>query len=336
MRDILDKKQIAFSNSLVAGKYHLTREEQNLVFLVASQIHSDDEDFKRYKVKLTDLERATGVKHNRVRLKELMYSIMSKPIWLNKEQTKIANWFSYIEAEPKESALICEFHWSLKPHLIQLNDCFTKAELEHLFTFKSKYSGRLYLLLKSEYGLQENHRVIVPASFEVDDLINRFAMPETYKKRYSHFKESFLHKTLDEINILTEFFVTYVVIKAGRKIWKVKFFITKIEETEEQFKQKLLNTKTKEDFIPKNLNLDAKEVILSDELDLDMNYVKHLFEHYLIPDIEWVCETVLRSWESTKLISRKGLFLGEIKKLNKKKTENFSFFDEKHKGGDKC
>ncbi|MBK2028376.1 replication initiation protein [Francisella noatunensis] len=37
-------------NSLVAGKFHLTKEEQNLIFLVASQINSSDEDFKTYKV----------------------------------------------------------------------------------------------------------------------------------------------------------------------------------------------------------------------------------------------------------------------------------------------
>lgn len=323
MKEIVDKKEMVFSNSLVAGKYHLTREEQNLIFLVASQIHSDDDDFKRYKVKLADLERATGVKHNRVRLKELMHSIMSKPVWLNKEQTKIANWFSYIEADPKESALICEFHWSLKPHLIQLNDCFTKAELEHLFTFKSKYSGRLYLLLKSEYGLQENYRVIVPASFEVEDLISRFAMPKSYTQRYSLFKNDFLHKALDEINILTDFFISYETIKAGRKVWKIKFFITKVEETEDQLKQKLLNTKTKDYYLPEHLSFRSKEVILSDDLDLDTNYVKHLFEHYLIHDIEWVCETLIRSWNNAKLMSRKALFLGEIKKLNKKKLKEY-------------
>ena len=128
----------------------------------------------------------------------------------------------------------------------------------------------------------------MPASFEVEDLISRFAMPDTYKKGYSHFKDSFLHKTLDEINTLTEFFVTYNVIKRGRKVCKIKFFITKVEETEEQLKQKLLDTKTKDDYVPDCLNSRAKEVILSDEVNIDINYVKHLFEHYLVPDIEWV------------------------------------------------
>ncbi|KFJ43050.1 replication initiation protein [Francisella philomiragia] len=329
MKEIKDKKEIAMSNSLVAGKYHLTKEEQNLIFLVASQINSSDEDFKKYRVSITDLEKATGVKHNRVRLKELMYSIMSKPIWLDMEQTEIANWFSYIKADPKNSALICEFHWALKPHLIELSQRYTKAELEHLFSFKSKYSGRLYLLLKSEYGLQESHKVIVPATFEVDEIINRFSMPDTYKIRYSHFKESFLHKSLEEINTLTEFFVTYDVIKAGRKVWKIQFFITKPPKTTNEQIDKILNTKTKDDFIPFEASDRLKEIVLSDEVDLDTNYVKHIFEHYLLRDIENVCDTVWKSWDNAKLMSKKALFLGEIKKLNKKKTENHTFgFDE--------
>jgi len=85
-------KEIAMSNTLVAGKYSLTKEEQNLIFLVASMVKKEDKEFHRYKISISDLEKATGVKHNRVRLKQLMHSIMSKPVWLNKEQTKIANW----------------------------------------------------------------------------------------------------------------------------------------------------------------------------------------------------------------------------------------------------
>lgn len=327
MKDILEKKEVALANKLVTSKFHLTKEEQNLIFLVASQIHSDDDDFKTYRVSTLDLERVTGVEHNRKRIKEMSLSVMSKPLVL--PDKTVVNWFSAIKPLEKEAALEVRFDKALKPYLLNLGTNYTKAELENLFTFKSKYSGRLYLLLKSEYGLQENHKVIVPTTFEVEDLISRFAMPESYRAKYSNFKNKFLIPALEEINKLTEFFINIEVKKAGRKIERIKFFITKVEETEEQFKQKLLNTKTKDDYIPARLNSRAKEVILSNELDLDTNYVKHLFEHYLVHDIEWVCETVIRSWNNAKLMSRKALFLGEMKKLDKQKTENLSFFDEK-------
>lgn len=327
MKEIKSKKEIVMSNSLVAGKYHLTKEEQNLIFLVASQIDKTDEDFKTYKVSTSDLERVTGLEHNRKRIKEMSLSIMSKPITL--PDKTVVNWFSAIKPMEKESALEVRFDKSLKPYLLQLKTRYTKAELEHLFSFKSKYTGRLYLLLKSDYGIHENHKVIVPVTYEVDDLINRFSMPKSYSQRYSLFKNDFLHKALEEINQKTQFFITYDPIKAGRKVAKIKFSITKVEQSEEQFISEILETKTKDDFIPEHLSQRAKEIILSDELNLDTNYVKHIFEHYLVPDIEYVCDVVWKSWDNVKLISRKALFLGEIKKLNKRKTENHSFgFDE--------
>jgi len=46
MKKITNKKDVSLSNNLVASKFHLTREEQNLVLLVASQISKHDEDFK--------------------------------------------------------------------------------------------------------------------------------------------------------------------------------------------------------------------------------------------------------------------------------------------------
>ena len=60
MKEIKSKKEMQISNSLVAGKYHLTKEEQNLIFLVASQIDKTDENFKKYRVSVADLEKATG------------------------------------------------------------------------------------------------------------------------------------------------------------------------------------------------------------------------------------------------------------------------------------
>ena len=56
--------------------------------------------------------------------------------------------------------------------------------------------------------------------------------------------------------------------------------------------------------------------------------LKHIFDHYRVSDIENICEDLWKCWDSPKLISKQGLFRGKVKQLNKKKTENYSFFDE--------
>jgi len=138
MKKISNKKDVSLSNNLVASKFHLTREEQNLVLLVASQISQYDEDFKDYKVTVKDLENATGVKHNRQRIKDMSLSIMSKPIVLPGSKA-VVNWFSCIESIENETALQVRFDKKLKPFLLHLEQ-YTKAELSYIFSFKNKYS----------------------------------------------------------------------------------------------------------------------------------------------------------------------------------------------------
>jgi plasmid replication initiation protein len=218
MANIKQQSELAFSNSLVSGKYNLTKNEQNLIYLVSSQINKNDDEFKRYKVTISDLDLATDSKHDRRTIKELMHSIMCKPIWLNKEH-----------------ALMCEFHWSLKPHLLGLKGFFTKAELSTMFAFKSKYSSRLYLLLKSELGRQSKYDKSPLVVYDVDDLHNRFSMPVSYKIRYSMFKDRFLSVAVDEINKYTELKVSYDDTskerKSGRKITSIEFCISEKDKT---------------------------------------------------------------------------------------------------------
>lgn len=332
VKKIIDKKEVAMSNSLVKCKFRLTKEEQNLVFLVASQIHSNDEDFKTYKVSTKDLEKATGVKQfNRQRIKEMSLSILSKPLLLP-DRTAL-NWFSAIKPVDNEAALEVRFDKALKPYLLQLSERFTKAELGHLFTFKSKYSSRLYLLLKSKLGEQSKFANTIDCVLFVDEMINDFDLPKSYKNRYSNFKAKFLLQSLKEINSISDIFVTFDDTdhhrKAGKKVVSIKFMVSKIAESEEELNQNILNTKTKADYIPESLNKKARDIILSDELDLDINYVRHIFQHYLIEDIEKVCELVYNSWDNEMLMSRQQLFWGKIRKLNEKKTQNHTFgFDE--------
>ena len=71
MKNIIFKKNLVISNSLINSKYSLTKEEQSIIYLVISQIDKEDENFKDYKISILDLEKITGKKHNRVRLKKI-------------------------------------------------------------------------------------------------------------------------------------------------------------------------------------------------------------------------------------------------------------------------
>ncbi len=327
---VTNKKELVFSNSLVCGKYNLTKSEQNLIYLVASQINKSDDDFKQYKVTISDLDLATSSTHDRRAIKGLMDSIMGKSIWLDKEQTEITNWFSYLKSVPKENALMCEFHRSLKPHLLGLKGFFTKAELSTIFAFKSKYSSRLYLLLKSELGRQSKHNKSPVVVYDVADLHNRFSMPKSYNQ-YFNFKPKFLDLSVAEINEHTELNISYKELKAGRKITSIEFCISEKEKTSGQLTSDKEKSKTMLDYIPESISSKSLEVLTSDELNLQKHDIKKIFDHYQINDVEQICDQMFKSWDNKRLMSRIALFRGKFKKLNDRKKQNFAFdfgFDE--------
>jgi hypothetical protein len=197
--------------------------------------------------------------------------------------------------------------------------------------FKSKYSSRLYLLLKSDFDRQSKHRKNLFVVYDMEELNHRFELPISYTKVYSKFKNSFLLNALEEINEKTDLQIDYKELKTGRKITSIEFCISKKQQEDksiEQLTQDILNTETKSGFIPVNASKYAIETLLSDELELTKNDIKKIFEHYKLEDIEDICSELYHNWDNKKLISRIAFFRGSLKKLNRKKTDNLDLINE--------
>ena len=295
-----------------------------------SQIEKDDTEFKEYQIHIKDLENAELTQKQYGRYKEFAKSLMSKVVTIENEKSILAaNWFADIEYIKNTGYIRATISQKLKPYLLQLKQEFVQAKLPTLLQFKSKYSSRLYLLLKSDFDRQSKHRKNLFVIYDLEDLHNRFELPKSYSKVYSKFKNSFLLNALEEINEKTDLQIDYRELKTGRKITSIEFCISKKQQSEEQLIQELLSTQTQTDFIPVNASKCVIDVLLDDELELTKTDMKKIFEHYKLEDIEQICLDLSNSWDSSKLISKIGFLRGKLKQLNKKKTENISIlFDE--------
>lgn len=219
----------------------------------------------------------------------------------------------------------------MRPYLLELKNQFVKAKLPVLLSFKSKYSSRLYLHLKSIYDLATAKVQLAEVTKEItiEHFIKQFELPTSYKQVYSKFKNSFLLKSLEEINEKTDLQIDFTELKTGRKITSIEFYISKKQQGEEQLIQEFLSTQTKSDFIPVNASKCVINVLLDDELELTKNDIKRIFEHYKLENIEQICLDLSNSWDSSKPISKISFLRGKLKQLNRKKTENHSIlFDE--------
>jgi plasmid replication initiation protein len=323
MRSIKNSQNLAVSNKLVKGRYKLTKEEQNFIYLMISQIKKEDKDFYNYQIHIKDLENNELTQKNYQRYREFADTLMKKSLRIEDDKRILnTNWFSSLEYIKDTGYIYACFDPKLKPYFLELKQEFTQAKLPTLLQFNSKYSSRLYLLLKSEYDRQKNYKNNLFISYEVEYLHRNFEMPKSYIERYSKFKEMFLNTATDEINAKTELQIDYTELKTGRKITSINFCISKKDKTEEQLKQEILTTKTKSDFLPEGLHSKAIEVLCDEELDLTNHDIKNIFEHYKKEDVEDICIDLWNSWSNTKLISKQGFLRGKLKLLNKKKTEN--------------
>jgi plasmid replication initiation protein len=119
----------------------------------------------------------------------------------------------------------------MRPYLLQLKDHFTAYNLYYTLAMQSKYSIRIYELLKSYENLSE-------WTFDIDTL-KVILSAEKYAE-YKDFRVKVLDIAMREINDYGDISVTYSAVKTGRKVTKIKFQIKPkkdIKERVETFKR---------------------------------------------------------------------------------------------------
>jgi len=326
---ITNEKNLVLANQLVKGRYQLTKEEQNFIYLMVSQINKEDTKFTEYKIHIKELENTELTQKQYGRYREFAKSLLSKVITIE-DDTEIltANWFSSLKYIKGTGVIKAKISDDLKPYLLQLKTEFVQAKLPTLLQFNSKYSSRLFLLLKSDFDRQKKYKQNLFVIYDIEELNKKFELPKSYKQ-YSNFKDKFLLQSLEEINENTELQIDYFERKTGRKITSIEFCISHKEKTEKQLLKEIEQTKTLGDYLPRELSNKAISILLDEDLDFKKHDLKNIFEHYKIEDIEQICYELFNCWDSDKLISKQGYFRGKLKLLNRKKTQNFDFgFDK--------
>lgn len=229
------KKQLDLMNSTVVkaneliqrSRFDLSLQQQKIVLYLISKIEPGDKEFKFYEFGIADFCRVCGIDYesgkNYHDLKEAIKEIADKSLWVNLgESTEtLVRWIEkpYID---KHSGLIrVKLDEDMKPFLLQLKQNFTQYELFWTMNFKSKYSVRLYELVKSlHYGGLGTYT----AEFELDDLKQRLGA-ETYTT-YQTFKTRALTPAIAEVNKYSDKVVDYTPIKRGRSVARIELAIS--------------------------------------------------------------------------------------------------------------
>lgn len=218
------------SNDLVQQtRYNLSLQEQKIILFVISKIKPTDEAFKEYVFDIKELCDVCGITHDKTNftyIKKSLQSIRDKSFWMKiDDRETVCSWILKPNLYPKSSVVGVILDEDLKPFLLQLREHFTSYELGCVLVMQSKYSIRLYEILKSYAYLEEIELSLVKI---------REQMMITKYEKYQDFRRNVLEKAIDEINTYTDLNVSFTPVRQSRVIVGLRFCI-RTKSSVEQF-----------------------------------------------------------------------------------------------------
>jgi plasmid replication initiation protein len=202
--------------------YDLSLEEQKLILTLASMVQPEDEDFKTYRFRIADFMELLGVE-NKSKYTEIpkMTKELMKKVFEIQEGNKLIQtaWLNGAVYEKGSGEVELTFSSYLKPYMLKLNTMFTQYKLANILSMKSKYSPRIYEILKCNEFKKQGYIEI-----EVEDL-RKLIRAENVYPLYANFKQKLLIVTQKELREKTDISFDFEEIKTGRKITSIKFYI---------------------------------------------------------------------------------------------------------------
>lgn len=219
--ELSNRNVVKMGHSLNTAKYSLTSVETDIILKMVAEIKNEDEDFKPYSFKVTDLEGYFGKQLNPRSLKKMAQELRRKNLTIDLEDGGflVTGWISSFEYKPKMGLIELAFDPKLKPYLIQLKDeLYLKGDLRQILQLPSEYAKRIYMLLK-QWELKGSLEV------EIAEWQRILEVPKSMKS-YGNFKTKALDVAVNYINEKTDLTVGFEPKKTGRAythlVWKIR------------------------------------------------------------------------------------------------------------------
>lgn len=232
---------------IMNSSYDLSLEEQKIILTLASMVQPSDEEFQPYIFKIADFMKLLGVedKSKYTEIPKITKELMKKVFEIQEGKTLIQTaWLSGVKYEKGTGYVELTFSPYLKPYMLKLNNMFTQYKLGNILNMKSKYSPRIYELLKCNEFKKQGYIEI-----EVEELRKLLRADNIYPL-YNDFKRFVIERTQKELKKISDINFDFEEIKTGRKVTSLKFYI-------KTNKSKVIN---EPQFLPTTTAVAAEEV----------------------------------------------------------------------------
>jgi plasmid replication initiation protein len=223
------------SNSLIDASYRIASVgEGRLIRALIAQISPSDEDFKLYRVSVSDFARLFSINDNTAyeQIKKASDELLDRKIYIeNNEGWLNTRWLSSAKYKKNSGHIELRFDVNLKPYLLQLKGYFTQYELESVVSFKSAYSIRIYELLKAEQ-FKAARSGQFSKTFSYEELRVILGIADNEYSQFAFFRVNVIEIAVREINTSSNISITQVDYpKTGRKITHIVFHCEPARQT---------------------------------------------------------------------------------------------------------
>ena len=220
--------KIVKSNELIQkSRFHLSLQEQKIIFYLVSKIKPGDPDLKEYTFEISDFCRVCGLNKdsgaNYENIRTAIKTLRDRSVWLKLDDgaETILSWIDTATVSKRSGSITVKISDLMKPYLLALKERFTQFELLYTLAMRSQYSLRLYEIFKS-YEYKGGKK------FEIDELKKLLSSVEEYERfypRFPDFQRNVIDRALKEINELSDITVSYTIEKEGRRYARLNFTI---------------------------------------------------------------------------------------------------------------
>ncbi|NFO82777.1 replication initiation protein [Clostridium botulinum] len=207
---------------IMNSSYDLSLEEQKLILTLASMVQPNDEEFKPYVFKISDFMELLRVdtKTKYTEIPKITKELMKKVFEIEDGKKLIQTaWLSSAIYEKGSGMVTLKFSPELKPYMLKLSSMFTQYKLANILSMKSKYSPRVYEILKCNEYKKQGYTEI-----SVEELRKLLKIEDMYPL-YADFKRFILMQAQKELKKFTDISFDFEEIKTGRKVTSLKFII---------------------------------------------------------------------------------------------------------------
>ena len=224
-------KSIRKANELIQkSRFDLTTQQQKVVLYLISQITPFDEDFKQYEFDIREFCKVCGIDYdnggNYELLKQQIKKIADKSIWVklgDDDGETLLRWIEKPYINKKSGIIRIKLDNDMKPFLLKLKKNYTQYDLLYTLHFKSKYSIRLYELIKSiHYNDLETYKRI----YSIEEIRRLLGVEDGKLLEWKNLKARVLNTAIEEVNKYSDKNVSLDCIKRVNKVVGIELTIT--------------------------------------------------------------------------------------------------------------